>query len=507
MHHMTTGVLAVILTAILCTGSNAFADSRPIILDNDYGDWSGLAAAATDSIGDNGVAAGNVDFQRLWVANDGSGLFLRFEVGREALLQDTPAGHVLGNDIRIYIDGDDSSATGSTSVVLGMGTDIEVRLGSRTARRYNPGSTTLSLNEVGVNLAPSHTGSQFEIHIPFAVRPGFGSPVTVIPGPSLRIVMRDNTAGGDRLPDSGSVLYTIDTTPVTEPPDISFSRVASTDIRIYQQNVRTTSIQSDPVPFTRLLQALQPDIINYQEVYLMNATETRDFVAAALGGTWYAAASADSKTVSRWPIIASAASDGNLVCLIDPPDTHSLVDLVVVSAHTPCCTDDAGRDVEHDRIAQTWRNLMNGTGPFATTGSEAVILSGDFNMVGYVRQLQSLRDGDIFDNVTFGPDFAPSRAAGSLTDVYLRASHSRSFYTWRSDGGSFMPGKLDYILTSADLATVKNAFAVYTPEIPAPTLTTLGLLAGDSTASDHVPLVVDLEFPHAARLVDAFILE
>jgi endonuclease/exonuclease/phosphatase family metal-dependent hydrolase len=187
--------------------------------------------------------------------------------------------------------------------------------------------------------------------------------------------------------------------------------------------------------------------------------------------------------------------DNNLICLIDLPDEIASNNLVIFNAHTPAGNRDEERDAEHDRIAATWRDMLNGNDrPFAIDPNDAVILCGDFNMVGYRRQLESLRDGDIYDNV-FGPDFAPGRKEGSLVSAPLRHTHSRLTYTWRQDRASYAPGKLDYILFSSDAATLKRNFALWTPDMPEEVLSGHGLLSDDSpTASDHLPLVADFDF-------------
>jgi endonuclease/exonuclease/phosphatase family metal-dependent hydrolase len=139
--------------------------------------------------------------------------------------------------------------------------------------------------------------------------------------------------------------------------------------------------------------------------------------------------------------------------------------------------------------------MLNGKGPILIDRDDAVIMCGDFNMVGYRRQLDSLRDGDIFDNESFGPDFAPGRNAGSLVSAPLRHTHSRLTYTWRQDRSNYAPGKLDYILFSSDAAQLKRNFALWTPDMPEDVLKKHGLMPGDSpAASDHLPLVADFDF-------------
>ncbi len=201
-------------------------------------------------------------------------------------------------------------------------------------------------------------------------------------------------------------------------------------------------------------------------------------------------------------ILQSAAVDGNLVCLIDLPDgsgSEPLPNLVLFNCHTPCCDNESGRDSEHDHIAATWRDLLAGTGPFTIRSNDAVVMVGDFNMVGYRRQLTVLLDGDIIDNDTNGPDFSPGRAHGSLINAPLRHTHTRSNFTWWSSlSSTYTPGKLDYTIFSDDVATLRRNFVLYTPEVPADVLTAYNLLATDSEAADHLACIADLDFTLAA---------
>lgn len=475
-------------------GATALAgDTRAITLDNDFSDWSGAVALATDPSGD--VAGGEADFTQVFVADDNERLYFRFDTTRElVLLESNPA--IAGNDLRIFIDGDGSAATGM--LIDGVGVDLEVHIGSRQAFYYSGGTTTtLSLNEIGFAGIPTHSGFEFEVQVPFSITPGFGSPVSVITGPTVNIFIRED-GGGDRVPDSGTMTYTLDGTPVAAPAVTSFSKVNASDIRLFVHNVLNSGpedVGREPA-FTRVLQSLDPDIVCFTEWYTSTISGVESYMETILpagpGEAWNAQKNNDAVTVSLWPIVNFANVDGNLLCEIDPPADRSFRNLIIFNAHTPCCTNNAGRDVEHDRISSTWRNLLNGVGPFTIDVTSPVFMVGDFNMVGFVRQLETLRDGTIIDNGTFGADFSPGRTNGSLVSAPVRHSHTRSTYSWRNDGSSFSVGKLDYILFSDDEATLQRNFTLWTPDMDSGSLTAAGLLSTDSTTmSDHLVMVAD----------------
>jgi len=508
-------LLKIIYPILLCISLTLFllnsvyaGTSLAVTIDGDIQEWNGLSPIATDPTGD--VSAGKIDFGKLWIANDDTAIYLLIEVGRETILQN-PTSSAAGNDIRLYLDGDNSSSTGSP--ISGIGADLIIEFGYKSATLYPGGS--LSLNEVGVLSGPTHSADTFEIKIPFDVRPDFGIPVPVITASTIKLLFIENS-GNDRIPNTGSITYTLSTQSVPPPDPISFTRMNTKDIRILSHNVLNSTPVTNPGPFERYLNAFQPDIIGFQELSGWTATEAKSFVASILltgpGEQWNAIKVADVITISRWQILVSAPidNDNNLAVLIKLPADRSSHNLVLFNAHTPSGNNDAGRDNEHDHISATWRDLLNNTGPFTIKPDDAVVMLGDFNMVGYVRQLKTLRDGDIIDNVAWGADFSPGRQNGSLINVPLRHSHTRSKYTWRSDRsdiGSYTPGKLDYILFSDDVATLKRNFTLYTPEVPMDILNAYGLLPQDSVdTSDHLVIITDLEFKRKSSFVNDFSL-
>ena len=73
---------------------------------------------------------------------------------------------------------------------------------------------------------------------------------------------------------------------------------------------------------------------------------------------------------------------------------------------------------------------------------------GDFNYVGYRQQVETIRAGDIENEEEYGNDFLPDWDSTEIVDLISRHTHKRMGYTWRSDGSSFNPGRLDYVFYS-----------------------------------------------------------
>jgi len=494
-----------LLTSLILASTLAAGDSRPIMLDGKFDDWAGPSDNFSDPAGD--ATSSLIDITNVSIANDSTALYIRFDVGRETILQNNllePIGH----DIRIYIDGDDNASTGLA--FGGIGADMVIELGNRVFTYYNsnpllplvPAVSTVPFGGSGFRLAPTHSAEEFEVSQDLGIVVA-GFPVMAIPGPNIRVIFQENISG-DRVPDTGSLSYTLSgSPPVGLPAPIGFDRFNATDVRVLSQNVLSTGPLSNPAPFQRILQAVEPDIVCWQEVYSMTAEETRQFVTAALplppGEQWYAARVSDCVTVARWPISNAAASDANLVCKVNLPDTLTDSDLVIFNAHTPCCQSNSGRDTEHDRMASYWRDMLSGMGVFPIdTTRDAALFCGDFNMVGYRRQILSLRDGNIFNNGTFGPDFLPGRANGSLVSVADRHMTFLLGETWRNTSGSFAPGKLDWMFVTDDVITPMNSFVLVTTELTGAELLDAGLQFTDTNAADHYPMVADFAFPPPA---------
>jgi hypothetical protein len=416
--------------------------ARAITIDGDFQDWVGIEPALVDVRQQGGLES--VDFGSLWLSNDLEALFLRFSSGNEIIWQND-SHQPSGNDIRLYLDTDADTRTGT--FIGGMGADYEIRLGSKIAYLHHTrDSLPLSLNQAGITVGPTHSSSEFELRIPFQTQPDSEQTRKVLGKSRIRLILWESI-GNDRLPDRGTIAFDLaeETVPAVDP--IPFERSSSEDLRILSHNIHYNKPLGDPGPFRRYLEALQPDIVNLQEVWLWDAEETKSFVTGILDPAsqvdWYVAKVEDCVTVSRWPLVDSASVDDNLVSLIDLPFSR---DLVLFNAHTPCCGHNDRRDYEHDHLAATWRDLLNKKGPFTETQNVSVIFLGDFNMVGYARQLHSLRDGDIFNNQLFGTDFQPDRKLGSLKIAPLRHTHSRRVYTWRNDSERFPPWKIGFHL-------------------------------------------------------------
>ena len=177
-------------------------------------------------------------------------------------------------------------------------------------------------------------------------------------------------------------------------------------------------------------------------------------------------------------------------------DTESELgkDLLVFNSHLSCCANNDDRQQQVDEFISVWRDwISGGEGPFEIDTETPFVHVGDFNFVGYRQQVETIRTGDIQNEADHGPDFPPDWDSSDIIDLFSRHTHKRMGYTWRSDGSSFNPGKLDYVFYSDATIDTGRHFTLNTLAIDEGTLSEMGLESEDTNeASDHLPRVFDI---------------
>jgi endonuclease/exonuclease/phosphatase family metal-dependent hydrolase len=484
-----------LLAAIGASAGAAGAERLPIQIDGLFEDWTS-APVYQDAVGDGGTTL--IDLGRIWAADDAGSFYLRAEIGTEIQLN---ADH----DVVLYLDTDMDDRTGLA--IGGIGAELEWRFGARAGSfHYGGGSTAIQHAQIRFIGLPSVTSSIFEMSLGRNARPD-GSHL-LFTGPSIRILLWDR-AGGDRAPEDGeSLIYTFDQG--TLPPEemIPLRKERAGDLRITTNNTLSDGLWNGTrgSKFRREFAALAPEILNFQEVYDHTAQETAALVETWLpsgpGEIWYAADNADCQTVSRYPIEDSWGLDGNLATLVNTIPAIG-AKLLLVSAHLPCCENDAQRQQEIDRIMSFVRDARGPGGEVDVPENTVILVTGDMNFVGDARQLRTLVTGDIVDNATFGPDFRPDWDGSDLLDLIARHNAKRLATTWSSDSSPFWPGRLDFLVLSDSAVEIGNRLILNTGTTPPDTLAAHGLQSGDSGASDHLPLCIDLRSADPSESTDA----
>ena len=502
-------VLLVLLAGLLaggCGGEEAgsgtesapSAPSHPtrIQIDGDTTDWASVPVLHRDSVGEAKVE----DLISLHLAHDDAYLYARISARENVILQEH-------NGLILRLDTDANASTGAAP----DDADVTWRFGDR-AGTVAARDTSLRIRHAAIGLTslPTVGSSTYEIALDRSARPG-GEP-WLAPGDTVCVVL---TSRGDRVPRTGRTCYHLgDTAPLPDRPATPLARTPEA-LRVMSYNVLFDTLFTAPPrsAYTRILRAVDADVMVFQEIYDHDADATRREVAGILAAndepTWHAAKEGlDLVAVSRYPIVASHAIPGyeqykSAAFLVDARDVLG-TPLVVIAAHPPCCMGgDPPADLKRQRvvdgIASFIREMKAGTGPLndealrIADGTPFMVV-GDMNFVGSAQQPQTLRTGEIIHEAMFGPSVAPDWDDTPIVDTNPRFSHGPLHVTWVNPESSFPPGRLDYAYVSDSVLDVPRAFVLSTESMPQTALTAYSLERTDTgTASDHLPVVVDVQ--------------
>ncbi len=500
---MKTLLLLIGISLALAQGVQAQAVR--VFLDGSFGEWVNLDPAHTDAMGD--ATPGGADFSRIWITNDTLYLYLHIELGVETLIQEF-------NTVTLYLDTDDDAATGQA--IHGIGAELSWSFGQRTGV-FRQGGTAQQIghNALGIVTAPTVSSTAFEIAFEREALPDGQNPL--FPGESFRLVLEDH-ASADRLPDAeGGIVYTFTN---VEPLDIIapvlIQKERADDVRVLSYNVQRDAFfnPSRNPSFNRLLQAVNPEIVGFQEILSHTAEETAALVEAALpsapGQAWHNARIApDLVVVSRYPVKQSFSipgglqGDANAAFVLDMQEPWG-TDLLMLVAHPPCCRNDDARQLDLDAMMAFVRDAKAEGGVLTLEEETPIIILGDMNMVGAARQLRTLVNGDIVNTGLAGPAFSPDWDDTPLADLMPPHVALPMTFTWYSEGSNFHPGRLDFIVYTDSVLEPGSNFVLFTPAMPPDSLAAYGLEPNDAiVASDHLPVVGDFRYtPSAGTAID-----
>ena len=451
--------------------------AHPIVIDGLFDDWQEVPVTITDPEGDYNYD----DWAELKITNDDNFIFFKISLhSEETLLQNW-------NNFYLYIDADRDSLTGHP--FRGLGTELAWHFGYRTGQYFEQdGIIDLWQNDITLRQAPTVTSTEFEIAI------ARGSFVLSDPD-SIAVIFSSFYDTGDYMPDSWEgAVYQLDTTVVGPAEPILLEK---TGTRLVTYNTLNTGIlEPDRQPkFQRIIQALDPDIIALQEHSEWN--EIGDIISSWFPeDTWYQGYTfRDLVVLSKYPIInqANLISSERTMCALLQTDDPINPYLLILNSHFSCCDNDDDRQEQVDELVQVLREWrLNDNGPFDLPEGTPMFHVGDFNFVGYREQIETVTAGNIQDEGIYGSDFPLDWDGTAITDLFSRHTHKRMAYTWRSDGSSFNPGKLDYVLYTDSNLSILNHFVLNTLAMPDSILNEWELEAEDTNeASDHLPRIVD----------------
>ena len=469
------------------------AQSLPIFLDGKTDDWNVAVPTYVDDEDDGS----NYDFKYFAVTNDEEFLFIRLNASPEFKLTEN-------NLISIYIDGDNDSTTGLP--VNGIGAELKWDSGARTGVFYKNGSTAISHADIIYRSMPTVTDTVYEIAIGRGAKPNGTD--SLFTSSTIKIFFRDNSSNGDWMPNNGETFsFTFDSTATPRVNLIEISKEDTSLLRVMDWNVLSDGLTSSSRQqyFARILKAVNPEIICFSECVNSTPQQVKQAMDTILplanSNGWYTMKlDYDDVVASRYPIKQGWSYDPrgrSFASLIDLPEYFSK-DILTINAHFKCCggqDNDDKRQREVDAVLSFLKDAKSEGGSISLPENTPFIIMGDFNFVGLRQQLVSLITGEIINTDLFGTGGPPDWDDTDLEDLIAQQTDKRTAYTWRDDGNSYPPGRLDFQVFTNSVLNVEKAFTIQTEVMSPERLAKYGLLKNDSgDASDHFPKVTDYSF-------------
>ena len=314
------------------------------------------------------------------------------------------------------------------------------------------------------------------------------------------------------------VLISIDCAgPVAVQAETFIDRQQPTDLRVVSFNVWLNTIvpgehPTQPGKFVRLVNALDPDILNLQEVYAAPASVVSllNDIAPLDEGTWYAHQGRANVIASKYPLSMQATSIDSVaehrppaIALVDLPDDRFETDFYLINHHFFFGATAAARKQQQQNADATVRWIRDARMPGGRVDlppGTPIAVVGDLNNFISSAPLGTIVTGDISDESTFGPDFLPDWDGSALAESRpsINGEDSEN-YTVRSGSRKW---RVDHIIYSDSVLNVANKFVLNTVDMSPAELTETGLEEFDVTIDlvgskfDHLPVVADF------RLVD-----
>jgi hypothetical protein len=514
-------------SAGVAPASPARAAGPEVVLDGDFTEWSGTPIVARR---DAPVTAAGADPLAVRARSDGRFVYLEIDFARPINL------FGLSGTFSIDVNSDGDDATGATIDGL-AGTDFTVDLSPTNANgRVGEGAAVRSVGRTGTIkvvdsygldfvMQPSHESQHVELRLGRARLLGDSTAARTFSAATYRAQVVAHDANGrvtSRLPAFTASLAPLDPAQgvIAAQPHDPLARAPGTQFRALVWNVANEGILERPERFRHVLDAIDPDLIVFNETAGKAGRERVGAFLATIGrgrGTWnytYGGGGGYQRTV-----IASRAAVTELpefrfipfteamttpwLSLVPPERVQRERDSLHIGLATGAAiVSIAGRrvavvgvdlqsagnrrgswqDVRRISEAQAIRDLA--TAAIKAHGPvDAIIQAGDHNLVGTREPLTILQQiGVPFDGQP-------------LTAAKLLQLDGATAVTWDGSGGQFPPGHLDWFNYTASRLEVLGGFVFDALDLDPRWQQVHGVTADDSRySSDHRPLVVDLRF-------------
>lgn len=418
-----------------------------IRIDGEFDDWKGVKPLASDPAGD---AKGAFDVTSLYALSRGSVLYIRFDTGVVANIQNGP------------------KSEGTLLVAIDLPGDRRLILDTRGRRAYldDDLKERISWDRLKYIVGPTYAKDEFEMQIDLGM-------FDVKGGDSVQIQFD----GSDQL--DAPAAYTL-SAPSTESVQRSSEKHPGTDVRIASFNTYFEGL-SDPDragAIGRLLNSVDADVYCFQEEW--KSTGIDEILSRLMplknDGRWYVHKVNGTVIASKHPLEVLASSNSRYaMARIELKGKH----LIVICVHLKAMgyigsREDASRIWQAKSILETIEGIDE-----AEDGPKAgIVIVGDFNLVGSRTPL----------------DVMINNKGVALKDWMLPNLAGESIITWRGKAGeSFSPGKLDYTLYTPETLKPKNGFVLNSELLNNVELNRLKLNAADSKVSDHLLMALDFQ--------------
>jgi len=471
-----------------------------ITLDGNFEDWKSI-----DFETDPSSDGGSLDLLECAITHDDNYLFIRVKTSQEYGMINP--GYT-NSQLHIYIDTDFNKATGRQD--HNLGTELKISCGDKKITFDYPSVSAYNGNlyDIGFLSLPTVTNDEFEIAISRDAKPDDANDLFL--EDSIRLFLY--TTEGDYLPNKGTAIKHVFSN--NNPPkynSIELERPEDGNLRIMSYNVERGGLidLNRQGSLRRIITAPSPDVIGFSETQgsaSQIASLLNDWIPMPEG--WYTDKQGSNVIASRFPIAFSEpvwqGSVRSMGSVINLPDSQYSTDALVITSHPNCCSADAARQNQVDMIASFILDAKTKGGVLDIPENTPIFMVGDFNLVGWQAQLNTLLNGTIQDESTYGKGGSLDWDNSAMESASCLHTEMPLSHTWRSATSSFSPGKLDYIFYSGSVVDELKSFTLETETLPSLKLNKWGLQASDAlTASDHLPLVADFALSNVPTTINS----
>lgn len=437
-------------------------------------------------------------------------LYFRFMVQDQVFtLQAAPS------PVTLFLDTDGDASTGrrfSQAALQEIGADLEIVFSPSETNGKGAAAFVLdsqghrdriATTDLDLLFAPTYASQWYEGRISRHLASTLGLPIS-----GLR--SQGSFAGFVAFGDTASKLSAYsDPSQGTLEPVGDLATLATVDlpkkpphsIRVMSWNVENTSPVKHPAPFRNAFQLLDPDLVLVQEWDEGDSEAVKGwFTAMVPGADWHVVKAPGDKSNGGGVAIISkfAITPSNVGRLSTEPDratgpkpvrfvaatvTSPMGRLIVGTTHlksggTKDSSEDRRRTSEARAINAAFRTACEDS---RLPTNSIRLIAGDMNLVGSRPPLDILRAG--LDANEADLDIAQAWPLGD-----------DAMYTWQDASTPFTPGRLDYVTFSSSSAIATQSFVFDTRRLSEESLARMGMTRDDSACSDHLPIVVDLQW-------------